>query len=57
VNTQAVKADSRSSHLHGEAEEPLLGRSRLSCGELVERVGSIKSKQKNRLGGIAVKVQ
>jgi hypothetical protein len=34
--------------------EPLLGRSRLSCGELV---GSIKSKQKNRLGDIPVKVQ
>jgi len=49
-----AKADSRGSHLHGEAVEPLLGRSRLSCGQLV---GSILSQQKNPLGDIPVKVQ
>jgi hypothetical protein len=37
--------------------EPLLGRSRLSCGELVQRVGSNETKQKRRLVDIPVKVQ
>ncbi|GAC1622754.1 MAG: hypothetical protein NVS9B10_07070 [Nevskia sp.] len=53
MSTQA-KADSRGSHLHGAAVEPLLRRSRLSCGPLV---GGVQSKQRNRLGDIPVKVQ
>jgi hypothetical protein len=53
VSAQA-KAVSPGSHVHEEAVEPLPGGSRLSCGQ---SVGSIKSKQKNRLGDSTVKVQ
>jgi hypothetical protein len=48
------EAGSPCAHLHGFAAEPLLGGSRLPCGQLASRV---QSRQKQRLGDIRVKLQ